>query len=259
MSTYRCKEEMPFLERSVKELGWIKSNYCLLIAGIAGIDFAEELLKKFPKLRIIATDKETQLIESARYYNTYDNVTYCVADIEKRETLKFWFGTARKILSYHNLERVTNVKTAFENFYDLLVPGGTLAVRFTPQNCIFKWIKEVSFRWRQFDLKATSLPQLTEENSDISFQNMLRSIGFEILYFRNVDECRQFKSDAQCKKFLLSCCFPLFTTLPDRMKRGFVDDMFHRFAKYFTKDEQGVITVHYRVREMFLKKPQKLL
>ncbi|CAL1275210.1 unnamed protein product [Larinioides sclopetarius] len=177
-----------------------------------------------------------------------------------RETLKYWLGTARKILSYHNLERVTDVKKAFKNFHDLLVPGGTVAVRFTIQNPVFNWMKEIFLRWRQFirDLDAKSLPQSKEVDSDVSYQNILKSIGFEILCFRNMDGYRSFKSDTQCRKFLKSCCQPLFSVLPDRMKSGFEDDMFHRFAEYSTRNELGEIVVHYTALEVFLKKPELL-
>ncbi|CAL1275208.1 unnamed protein product [Larinioides sclopetarius] len=218
MSTDRCKEDTPFLERSVEELGWIKSNFCLLIVGIAGSDFIEVLLKRFPKLRIIAMDKQPRLIEKARCFNIRDNITYCNADIEERETLKYWLGTARKILSYHNLERVTDVKKAFKNFHDLLVPGGTVAVRFTIQNPVFNWMKEIFLRWRQFirDLDAKSLPQSKEVDSDVSYQNILKSIGFEILCFRNMDGYRSFKSDTQCRSIISQVLLSTTVLRPSR-------------------------------------------
>ncbi|GIY15788.1 juvenile hormone acid O-methyltransferase [Caerostris darwini] len=211
--------------------------------GTGGTTF-HLVLPLFPQLEnLYAIDALPNMIHNAEICNSHPMIEYSVADIEKWPTVKKWECQITKLVSIYCLQWLKDAKKGFRNIYRLLKPGGKAAICFPTQSIFYEAMKEMenNSKWRSYYKEVgeyISDAHLNKRN-DSYYEQMVKEIGFEIVYLNEVSANDAFSSDEAYKNFFSSICVVL-PHVPVNKKEEFKNELFEEMIKLGGRANDGL-------------------
>ncbi|GFU28727.1 hypothetical protein NPIL_369241 [Nephila pilipes] len=251
-----------FFKETLPQLGWNKNdeNEVGFDAGCGpGGTTVEWILPLLPKLKILyAVDILSNMIELAQKQNFHPKIEYSVANMEDWSTIKHWKGQITKLVSVYSLQWLKDQRQGFQNVYQLLKAGGEAAILYVMESPLFPTLVEMQNKpkWNKF-FKGIDLHISDAYHKKFNasyYKEILKEIGFDILYCKEEMTDDVFISEKQYKDFFTSICV-LKSHVPENMEEEFEEEFFEAMDKYNGRNANESPVHRGKILELLIRKP----
>ncbi|GFY71780.1 methyltransf_25 domain-containing protein [Trichonephila inaurata madagascariensis] len=198
-----------FIKVTLKELGWNDGTEDLVMdVGCGpGKVTTKWVLTLFQEVeKIVALDYLSSMIEKARTLNAHPKVEYHVGDFEGGSTTENWKGQVSKMISIHCFNWFKTQRESFLTVYDLLQPGGEVALYFELHSDFFSALEEITYseKWKSFFQGIYNyVPESNRKKYDSShYRKMVEEIGFEVRFCQSELKVEDVVSDDAGSSFV---------------------------------------------------------
>ncbi|GFU04701.1 hypothetical protein TNCV_4377481 [Trichonephila clavipes] len=144
-------------------------------------------------------------------------------------SVELWGNKITKLTAIHCFEWLKDQRKSFCNVFQLLKPGGEAAFCFVLQSSFYAAILEIKKnpKWSSlFERVDDYVPDSHHDNYHAAYyEEMLKQIGFDIIYCKEEVKTDVFTSDEEYREFFPSIC-TLTSHVPAERKEEFKDDLF---------------------------------
>ncbi|KAF8778074.1 Juvenile hormone acid O-methyltransferase like protein [Argiope bruennichi] len=200
------------------------------------------ILQRFPRVsEIVAIDKDPYCIHRSQMEfknDSYKKVKFHCISITDMAELEPWKGKISKIFSFHCISFVRRQERAFRNMFELLIPGGQAALLFVlrseSDDVYLEMMKNP--KWSRFFRHMNDRKILKLRESDPTYySNMLKQIGFLVLFCREKIIEHVFYDDEECKDVIWEST--LLENIPRELQDEFVEEAFSTFLTLHPRNE----------------------
>ncbi|GFR29325.1 jhamt [Trichonephila clavata] len=200
-----------FISKILPQLGWGRSDEKEIILDVGcgpGGNTVQLLVPLFPKIdKIFAVDLLPEMIDFAKKRNAHTLIEYSVANIENWSSVKLWGNKITKLSSFYaailEIEKNSKWSSLFETVDDYV-------------------------------------PDSHHDNYHAPYyEEMLKQIGFDIIYCKEEVKTDVFTSDEEYREFFPSIC-ALTSHVPAERKEEFKDDLFQALLEQNGRNSEGL-------------------
>ncbi|GFT23685.1 juvenile hormone acid O-methyltransferase [Nephila pilipes] len=252
-----------FISKILPQLGWGKSDENEVVMDVGcgpGGNAVQLIVPLFPKLeKVFAMDLLPDMIDFAKKHNSHSLIEYSIANIEDWSSIDRWESKISKLVALHCFQWLKVQRKGFYNVFKLLKPGGEAAFCFVLNSSFYAAILEIekNHKWSSlFEEVDDYVPISHHDNYHASYYaEMLKDIGFEILYCKEEIKMDAFTSDEEYRDFFPSIC-ALTSHVPAEQMEEFKDDLIQELLKQNGRNSEGLPQHWGNMLELVVRKPK---